>query len=324
MLDESESVGDPLLDALADLTCIPQADLIPKLLRVNEARVIERFPVYARLFVRASDAIRRGQPLNENELSDLLVWYVIVWLGESLRDIPLVTELTFRETGFGDDDRRWLLSLVADVIDDILPRYRRLSGSGKAELSVTPYSHPILPLLEDFGSAHEAMPGAPLPHGRYPNGHERCQWQLAEARRVFEEAFGHQPRGCWPSEGALSYPTLQAIGENEFKWAASGNKVLYNSLARTERPHPLLPQLCPWRSVGENLPACFFRDDGLSDLIGFEYSKWEAEDAVKDFIARLERLREQCEQAGQDAPVLSIIMDGENAWEYFRKMAGTS
>jgi alpha-amylase/alpha-mannosidase (GH57 family) len=32
----------------------------------------------------------------------------------------------------------------------------------------------------------------------------------------------------------------------------------------------------------------FFRDDGLSDLIGFKYSKWHADDAVNDMIHHLE------------------------------------
>ena len=36
-------------------------------------------------------------------------------------------------------------------------------------MSITPYAHPIMPLLLDFESTHEAMPEAPLPHARaYP------------------------------------------------------------------------------------------------------------------------------------------------------------
>ena len=75
----------------------------------------------------------------------------------------------------------------------------------------------------------------------------------------------------------------------------------------------------PWQPVGEDLPVCFFRDDGLSDVIGFEYSKWHAEDAVNDFVSRLEALHSDCVNSGQKNPVISIIMDGENAWEYFHQ-----
>jgi alpha-amylase/alpha-mannosidase (GH57 family) len=61
-------------------------------------------------------------------------------------------------------------------------------------------------------------------------------------------------------------------------------------------------------------PACFFRDDRLSDLIGFEYSKWHGADAVAHFIAELERIHRE---AGKEEAVVSVILDGENAWEYY-------
>ena len=61
-------------------------------------------------------------------------------------------------------------------------------------------------------------------------------------------------------------------------------------------------------------PACFFRDEKLSDLIGFEYSKWHGADAVAHFISELERIHD--ETKGTEA-VVSVILDGENAWEYY-------
>ena len=60
----------------------------------------------------------------------------------------------------------------------------------------------------------------------------------------------------------------------------------------------------------------FFRDDGLSDLIGFKYSDWHARDAVGDFVQHLENI---AVFLNSHAPqrVVSIILDGENAWEYY-------
>jgi alpha-amylase/alpha-mannosidase (GH57 family) len=115
----------------------------------------------------------------------------------------------------------------------------------------------------------------------------------------------------------LSQSTLRILARHGFRWTASGSQVLHNSLQQAGMHTGDWPQLDAWRPEGEALPACFFRDDGLSDLIGFEYSKWSAEDAVNDFIARLEAAREHKLGAGCRRPVLSIIMDGENAWEYF-------
>jgi len=112
---------------------------------------------------------------------------------------------------------------------------------------------------------------------------------------------------------------MDLLGRHEFRWTASGSQVLNNSLGQSEAPQPMHPQLGPWRLKGEESPACFFRDDGMSDLIGFEYSKWPAEKAVADFKSRIVGLRDECMRSGQGTPVLSIIMDGENAWEYYHQ-----
>ena len=60
---------------------------------------------------------------------------------------------------------------------------------------------------------------------------------------------------------------------------------------------------------------CFFRDDGLSDLIGFTYSDWHADDAVANFMNHLENIADAC--TDQDDSVISVILDGENAWEFY-------
>ncbi|HEX7719033.1 MAG TPA: glycoside hydrolase, partial [Woeseiaceae bacterium] len=71
-----------------------------------------------------------------------------------------------------------------------------------------------------------------------------------------------------------------------------------------------------WRMTGgQQSSVCFFRDDDLSDRIGFQYSTWAAEHAVDDFIARLEAVRRNWKDTQE--PVVSMIMDGENAWEHY-------
>jgi alpha-amylase/alpha-mannosidase (GH57 family) len=61
--------------------------------------------------------------------------------------------------------------------------------------------------------------------------------------------------------------------------------------------------------------VCFFRDDNLSDKIGFEYSKLHASEAVADFIASLETIH--ADNDSDEHRVVSVILDGENAWEYY-------
>jgi len=65
--------------------------------------------------------------------------------------------------------------------------------------------------------------------------------------------------------------------------------------------------------------GCFFRDDNLSDKIGFEYAKMHTPDAVRDFIQTLEHIQQSDSHDGAEnkAKVVSVILDGENAWEYY-------
>jgi len=65
--------------------------------------------------------------------------------------------------GYDFEDRKALLELVARVIGGLIPRYRALAESGRIEISSTPHTHPIAPLLIDFQSAREAWPEAVLP-----------------------------------------------------------------------------------------------------------------------------------------------------------------
>jgi alpha-amylase/alpha-mannosidase (GH57 family) len=67
---------------------------------------------------------------------------------------------------------------------------------------------------------------------------------------------------------------------------------------------------------GDKRVSIVFRDHTLSDLVGFVYSKWDTKNAVHDLIDRLHRVRRML-PAGEPH-LVSIILDGENAWEYYQ------
>ena len=179
---------------------------------------------------------------------------------------------------------------------------------------MTPYAHPIVPLLIDIKSASQAMPDAELPSAtEYPGGLERSRWHMQKGIEVFKSYFGFEPQGCWPSEGSISAEMIEMSSEMGMKWLASGATVLRNSLQKSS----ITPDACihgPYQ-YRDTRTACFFRDDGLSDLIGFKYSDWHADDAVANLVHNLESIAENC--ADKPGAVVSIILDGENAWEYY-------
>jgi alpha-amylase/alpha-mannosidase (GH57 family) len=321
-LKSGSALPDPVLTLLGPdpVPTDPTArlELLRACLRAQRRQMIERFGPYLEL---ATIAETLGTPERINYASDqfihdLAVWYHLAWLGETVRRIhPLIARLTERGREFSAAQRRDLLALIGEIVGQIVPRYRALAERGRCELSVTPYGHPILPLLMDFQAAREAVPDMPLPaHPAYPGGAGRAAWHVDEAIRVFARAFGSAPAGCWPAEGAISAATLELLASRGFRWAASGAGVLRNSLALAAGADDSLAANRPYR-VGNTELSCFFRDDALSDLIGFTYATWHGDDAAANLVNELAHLSRQYEPGGQHAVL--IALDGENAWEHY-------
>jgi alpha-amylase/alpha-mannosidase (GH57 family) len=123
----------------------------------------------------------------------------------------------------------------------------------------------------------------------------------------------------WPSEGSVSEETLWMAQEEGVQWVATGEEVLFRSLQQGRGKDGEAPEVlyCPHRlrKDGQEI-VVLFRDRVLSDAIGFEYHRLSPQDAVEDFIRRLWHIRKSLPQ-GRDY-VVSVILDGENAWEYYR------
>lgn len=326
----SGQLKDPLLRLLAkpDLTRLSASDrefIFASCFRNHHPTMIEPFAPYKRLHtlyldLREHDADALGY-LSEQYLADLLVWYHLSWTGESVRrSSPQIAVLMAKGSNFSADDRRQLFNVYGTVISGLIDRYQKLAETGRVEISTTPNTHPIVPLLLDFQAAREAEPGAELPVTRsYPGGEKRAEFHIASALADYQQRFGYAAAGMWPAEGGVSSETLTRIAAHGCAWSASGEGVLMNSL-RHYRPGIEIDRqrdlYRPYRvgSDGQTI-NCFFRDDRLSDLIGFEYAKWHGEDAVRHLIGELERIRNAL-TPGQNG-VVSIIMDGENAWECY-------
>ncbi|GMQ96594.1 MAG: hypothetical protein BMS9Abin15_0267 [Gammaproteobacteria bacterium] len=322
--EKGEGLSDPLLSALAAEKLPQDAKqrymIIRACLRANEDRVINRYPEYLKLAEMARQYVEDENMLvylSDAFLSDLLVWYHLAWLGESVRRSNVrIKALIKQGCHYTHEQRHELLAIVAELINGIIERYRRLAELGVVELSVSPYAHPIVPLLLDFKSAREAVPNIDLPgNDCYPGGEERARWHIDKAFSVFEQYFGFKPTGCWPSEGSMSEHTVRLLGEAGFQWAAGGESTLHNSLDGQEKDGAGKAWLYQPYQLEQRGLKLFFRDDRLSDLIGFEYATWHADDAVANLIHELTEISRQLDKPGDH--VVSIILDGENAWEHY-------
>ncbi len=330
-LHNSVPITDHLLAALAS-PVLPSGQeervaLIKACLRANRQRLVDAFPPFKHLASLADYVILNNQALDylqDQYLVDLLVWYHLAWMGETVRrDNDVVKSLLLKERRYTLGDRRQLLTVMGELIGGVIGRYRELAQQGRIELSTSPYAHPIVPLLLDLESTKDAMPEAPMPAlPKYPGGEERARWHIVRGLEVFEHYFGFRPKGCWPSEGSVSDAALQLFGEYGFQWVATGENVFKNTLhkysAKSSVPAKDVPTVHHAFQVKAQGPACFFRDDGLSDMVGFTYADWHADDAVANLVHHLENIAKHNKKDLENT-VVSVILDGENAWEYYPK-----
>ncbi len=288
----------------------------------NHQRMIQPFPHFERLYdlyrlIRDQGGVA-PRYLSGPFFADLLTWHHLAWTGETeRRRRPLLAQLMAKGEGFTLADRRGLLALFGETLRELIPRYRALAERGQVELSATPHTHPLAPLMLDFVSAREAKPDIALPLTPcYPGGRSRIEAQIATARSSHARRFGRPPAGMWPAEGAVSTPFLQLLAAQDCGWAASSESVLGHSLGHNGEPPPRNRHLYrPWRVEAVPGVTLFFRDERLSDLIGFEYSKWHGRDAARHFVNQLELIRDAA-PAGE-MPLVCVMLDGENAWEHY-------
>lgn len=323
------SFRDPLLRLLAapsleDITTADRRLLLDACFCSNHNTMLLPFPRYRRLHELYELLSREGEAalayLSGAYFADLVTWYHLAWTGETeRRATPLIATLMSKGEGYTFDDRMQLLAWIGATLFSIVPRYKALQDRGQIELSATPATHPLAPLLIDFASAHETQSEAPLPLASgYPGGHARLALQIEQARSSHTRRFGAPPNGMWPAEGAISGPVLREMAEGGCRWIASGEGVLRNTLARSALNTSLNSQNTahePWYYADAAGLTLFFRDERLSDLIGFEYAKWHGRDAAGHFVSQLDAILAQA-PPGQ-TPVVCIALDGENAWEHY-------
>jgi alpha-amylase/alpha-mannosidase (GH57 family) len=305
------------------LTPEQKREAIERAFQVNES-LVSRWPRFAELQgqVRSGGAEACVARFSSRDWRDLQVLSQLAWMDEEyLANDAAIRALSGKGSGFTEEDKQILLAKQHELLAAVLPEYCQAAARGQIEISTTPYYHPILPLLCDTDIARVSSPHTPLPHPafRYP---EDAREQLVRAREFHERVFGKPPVGLWPSEGSVSDQALEIAMDLGFQWFATDEGVLGRTqnigFWRDAAGYPENgPELyTPWRlKRGAKQASGFFRDHYLSDLVGFVYSRMGAEAAAEDLHRRIRAIGDR-EPAGRVATV-SVILDGENAWEYF-------
>ncbi|MFQ5857764.1 MAG: glycoside hydrolase [Anaerolineae bacterium] len=287
--------------------------------------IIRRYPRYAELLQRRYETNHAIHAFNDQDYHDLAVWFNLVWIDPNwLACHQVLHRLVHKGRNFTFEDGRAVADVGREIASRILPLYRDLQQRGQIEITVSPYHHPILPVLVDSDSAREAHPGMPVPQPAFQHP-EDARRQIEDAVSFYYEHFDMPLRGMWPSEGSVSQAMLSIIPD-EIRWIASDEDILARSVgARIRRNgvgHVLNPQLLyqPYalRVDSRDTPlSIVFRDHQLSDRIGFVYQGCDGREAAEDLVRRLRWIREHLWD--EERPYLvPIILDGENCWEYYQ------
>ena len=293
--------------------------LIDNFFSVNRKNFIENNPDYMRLLNLRGDSEdeselrKRLAFYTEQDLRDLQVLFNLSWFGfAARREFDNLNGLIEKGKGYTEDDIQTVIDIQFEVLQRLLPLYKKLLKEGKIEISISPYFHPVLPLIIDSDIGRVALPDKPFPPKfSYP---KHAKTHILEGIKLFEEVFGEKPVGMWPSEGSVSEDSLNLISECGFKWIATDEGILKKSGFENKHRFDFLYK--PYKFRDKIL--CFFRDRELSDKIGFVYYNMQPEEAQNDFLSYLKRI---VHFNPKGEPVVSVIFDGENPWEFYENLA---
>ena len=284
--------------------------------------VIGRFPRYQELLSKRDN----GKEYSDQDFRDLQILFNLAWVDPDwLAQEPLAA-LVEKGENFAESDKVILFQEHLRLIQEVIPVHKALQDAGQIEITMTPFAHPILPLLVTTDLARNALPGVELPATSFVYGQDAVA-QVELGVGLYEEHFGVPPRGMWPAEGSVAQEIVTMVSKNGIQWMASDEGVLANSLGidsftrdskETVSEADTLYRPYYVQGMRGDPVAMVFRDIVISDKVGFTYSGMQGELAAADFLQRIHNIRDELQTSGTEGPhLVSVILDGENAWEHY-------
>ncbi|HEX2987374.1 MAG TPA: glycoside hydrolase family 57 protein [Chloroflexota bacterium] len=297
---------------------------------VNRDNFIRSYPRYWQLLRLKEEAGGDLDLLGELYWRDLVAWFNLAWIDPSwIQRDPELRALVAKGSHFSLEDVSVILGKHRELMGATLTAFRHLQRRGQVELIVSPYYHPILPLLIDSNCAQEPSPWLQLPTERFVQRDDAME-QLRRAIAHHEGVFEKPPSGLWPSEGSVSQSLIDLLGGiPEIRWLATDEAILARSLGQNiERngwgylSDPRFLYQPYGVQAGDRRVAMVFRDHYLSDRIGFAYQGMTGRQAAEDLMFRFVAIHEMVKD-DPEPYLVPIILDGENCWEYYEKNGET-
>ncbi len=308
-----DTANDKLLETLKlDIGNLSKNDLEylqSYLFLANEKNMIKPIKRYYELYLKYKTH-KTISDFSHNELLDLEVLFLLSWCGNYLRqNNKFVKLLLEKEQHYTQNEKTNLIKELINFMPTILEFYKNQVNEGKITLCTTPYYHPITPLLLDMKSAQHAKPNVTLPKVS-SNFHEYGVKNTQFAIEYFKKLFGKKPSGFWPAEGSVSFQTAELFAQHDLKWFCTDEEILYKTLNDRTKLN-IYKNYNLYTANGDI--QIRFRDHYLSDAIGFDFSQKSPKDSAIEFVKHLKNIYDNC----NFSPLVNVILDGENAWEFF-------
>ncbi len=314
-----------------ELTKEEKRFILERFFDANWDNIIARYPRYQELLDKRGgtdeESIQAAlASFTDQDFLDLQVWFNLAWFDPVyLAEEPLLA-LVEKGRGFQQADKAVLFEQVREVVAEVIPYHAQLQKRGQIEVTTTPYAHPILPLIYDSQLALVGNPSAQMPEASfaYPQDAEA---HLALSVEMYADNFGREARGLWPGEGAVAQEIIPLVVGAGYSFMQTGEPVLAKSLgidaftrdsAGFVQEADLLYRPYYVSDEAGNRVAMFFRDWTLSDNLGFVYAEMSGEAGARDLVSHLEAIQADFLESDTPGPhIVSIILDGENAWENY-------
>lgn len=314
----------------AQLTVDDKKFMLQRFFDTN-SKIIARFPRYRQLLDdRGTDLSDTGLDAviarwTEAEWRDLQMLFNLAWTDPDWLAQEPMKSLNAKAANYAEADKAVLFAEHLKLVKEVIPVHKKLQDAGQIEVTMTPYAHPILPLLVDSNLALQAAAKLALPT-RFMYGQDAVA-HMKKGVELYTAHFGQAPRGMWPAEGSVAQEIVGIVANGGIQWMASDEGVLAKSLGKAAfnrnsaeivsdaddmyRPY--------YVTSGDKPPVLMvFRDVVISDKVGFTYSGTQGKTAAQDFMNRVRNIGRRLDEEGKPGPhLVTVILDGENAWEHY-------
>ena len=235
----------------------------------------------------------------DQDYLDLAMLFNLLWIDPEIANAdpelaPLVARAKTSTPEYTREELALVLQKHRELMSLVLPTHKQLFENNQTEVVPSPYTHPLMPLLVDFG------------------WEEDLDAQIKKGIELFESVFGKSPKGMWSPEMAINEESLRIMAENDIIWTAADQNIL--ELAGIDVSVPENLYSCYKLDFGEKSLYVFFRDTQLSNNIGFVYAGWTTDQAIQDFTNKILNIQQYNTDGNM---VVTIALDGENPWESY-------